>query len=246
VGIYNSVGWKLSNPWARTGPGSSNQIRMRVKIDRQNVLKTDRTELPDFITIGEWQMWHGSHNNWMEDDNVGQSYIFLLKGGEMRWVYPRDYRRDLDEKAQIEQLIRRPSSSPGPLVVRPLAFSGVGWDGGTIVAGAFAGLCLLAGGVMWARGCLWWGYGHVAVVLGLLVVLARLAFGWFAGEFGSVVCRVAQAVLSPGCVVVYLLSGEGHAGFGDMRDDLLMVGVSWASWIFLFWCWRQKIRGRPV
>jgi hypothetical protein len=245
MGIYNSAGWKLSNPWARTGPGLSNQIWRRVKIDRQNVLKTDRAELPDFISIGEWQMWHSRHNNWMEDRSVGQSYIFLLTGEEMRWVYPRDFQRDLEDKAQIEQLIRKPPSSAAPLVLRPLALSGAGRDWGTIVAGGLAGLCLLAGGAMWAHGRLGWIYGHEVGALGLLVVLARLVFGWFGGEFGSVVCRVAQAVLSPGCVAVYFLSGEGHAGFGDVRDDLLMAGVSWVSWLFLFWCWRQKVRGRP-
>lgn len=105
VDMLNRWGWQVADPGARTGPGSGNRIRLHLKIDE--VLRSDAVAAPATLTVPLWQMWHYSLGS-IRQQVVGTRGIFLLKGKDFQPTYHADFQRGLDERANVERLLRKP------------------------------------------------------------------------------------------------------------------------------------------
>ena len=103
VTMHNWIGWETKNPKARTRPGSKNELRLHVTLAEDGILKTNKKEFPQKFVIPLWKMWHYSLEGVKTDE--GEFYIFLLVGDKMERVYPRYFKRGLDERESIEALI---------------------------------------------------------------------------------------------------------------------------------------------
>ncbi len=67
-------------------------------------------------------------------------------------------------------------------------------------------------------------------------LLAVVIFGWYCSEnFSGRINRNAEmigyALVRPGHVVDSILSGNFHGGFGDWRDPIVKIGVSYFVWL---------------
>ena len=84
------------------------------------------------------------------------------------------------------------------------------------------------------------GFG---LVLFVLLSAAWFVFENFSGEFSETEGRAAQIALFPGWIVDVMVSGSYHGGFGDWRDYVVMVFVSWTAWMIpvalVWWSFRQ-------
>ena len=109
VKMHTWFGFETTNPKSRTGPGNSNELRWTVTLDSSRVLKTSKEKLPTEITIKLWKMWHMSLEG--AKSHEGKTYIFLLKGEDMQWVYPANFYRELDEMDEIKALLKTPAST---------------------------------------------------------------------------------------------------------------------------------------
>lgn len=105
VTMRNWIGWKTTNPKARTGPGSRNEIRLHIAVETNGVLKTDQRKFPSTLEVPLWRMWHYSLGSAKASE--GKTYIFLLKGEKMERVYEGYFQRDLSEKETIRHLIEK-------------------------------------------------------------------------------------------------------------------------------------------
>ena len=92
---------------ARTGPGLENEIRLHLAISE--VLQTDNDRLPRTLVVPLWKAWHYSLGD-IKDQATGSSGIFLLKGNDFRPAYPADFQRSLEDRAEIERLLRAPNA----------------------------------------------------------------------------------------------------------------------------------------
>jgi hypothetical protein len=93
----------------QTGPGRGNTIRFHLTVQKGAVLKTNSQTVPDHVLLPLWQAWHYSLAT-QRRIFEGQTYIFLLKGEDYKWVYPAGFNRPLSEKAKIEHLLKGPAS----------------------------------------------------------------------------------------------------------------------------------------
>lgn len=103
VKMYNGLGFETRNPRARTGPGGSNELRWRVKVERAGVLFTRNAHFPEELTIRLWKKWHMTRAG--AESHEGKTYVLLLKGDEMRWVCPQGFYRDPGELDAIKELL---------------------------------------------------------------------------------------------------------------------------------------------
>jgi hypothetical protein len=62
---------------ARTGPGLNNTIRLYVRLNREHVIKGKKSNIPEFIIVPEWQMWHMTLKD-AKEIMEGKTRIFLL------------------------------------------------------------------------------------------------------------------------------------------------------------------------
>jgi len=104
VTMYNDKGRQITNPFARTGPGKKHEIRFHISIEKGGILKTTKEVFPEKIVVPR----HGSLHLVLgqEKRHNGMTYIFLLKGEDLRPVYPPSYGLDLNSRSKIEKMIK--------------------------------------------------------------------------------------------------------------------------------------------
>lgn len=103
VDMIDGKGRPVRDPRARTGPGLENRMRFRLSVEE--VLFTREKKLPATLLVPLWQMWHYQLDH-MQHQVTGSKGIFLLKGGDFQPAYHVQFQRDLDERAEIERLLR--------------------------------------------------------------------------------------------------------------------------------------------
>lgn len=122
VSMHGADGREISDPKAKTGPGLPNEIRLHVTLDPKGVLKTNKSPLSAEITIPLWKMWHSTFER-VRSANEGKTYIFLLKGDDMGFVYPGGCQVGLGKRAEIEAFlaaaVANVSDLPAAAVVTP-------------------------------------------------------------------------------------------------------------------------------
>jgi hypothetical protein len=69
-----------------------------------------------------------------------------------------------------------------------------------------------------------------------MIVLLVCGVGWYwcdnpSGNIGWRVMEIGCAIVRPGHIVVALLSGNFHGGFGDWRDPFIKIGFSSFVWL---------------
>jgi len=93
VDMVDGQGKPVTDPQARTGPGSPNQIRYRLRIDR--IVASEATNVPATLVVPEWQMWHYSLGV-IQRSAIGTQRVFFLRGpdfqpaDEAQFSYPAD------------------------------------------------------------------------------------------------------------------------------------------------------------
>lgn len=105
VEMVDGKGRPLSNPEARTGPGSDNEIRLVLQV--QEVLRPREGKVPATIRVPLWTMWHYTLGH-IREATLGSESLFLLKGERHAPVYPMDFQRPLEERAEIQSLMVAP------------------------------------------------------------------------------------------------------------------------------------------
>jgi hypothetical protein len=90
-------------PIVDTGPGSKNRMRFNLRI--KELLFTRSPMLPPTLRVPLWSAWHYRLGS-MQEQVTGSTGIFLLKGDDYQPVYPAYFQRSLDERDEIERLLR--------------------------------------------------------------------------------------------------------------------------------------------
>ncbi|MGO1000984.1 hypothetical protein [Lysobacter sp. CA196] len=103
VDMVGGRGKPITDPRARTGPGSKNRMRFNLRI--KELLFTRSPALPPTLRVPLWSAWHYELGS-MREQVTGSTGIFLLKGDDYQPVYPADFQRPLDEREQIERLLQ--------------------------------------------------------------------------------------------------------------------------------------------
>lgn len=103
VDMVNGRGRPITDPQARTGPGSKNRMRFNLRV--QELLFTRSPAPPPTLRVPLWTAWHYELGD-IQEQVTGSTGIFLLKGGDYQPVYPADFQRPLDERKEIERLLR--------------------------------------------------------------------------------------------------------------------------------------------
>ncbi len=103
VDMVDGQGHQVTDPAARTGPGSDNQIRLHLVLDEAVFTRTG--PVPVRITVPLWQMWH--YDLGQIQRQVGQKSIFLLKGQKHTFepAYYNDFQRPRSEGRKIRKLV---------------------------------------------------------------------------------------------------------------------------------------------
>ncbi|WNH51271.1 hypothetical protein [Stenotrophomonas oahuensis] len=103
VDMVDGQGRQVTDPAARTGPGSDNQIRLHLVLDEAVFTRTG--PVPVRITVPLWQMWH--YDLGQIQRQVGQKSIFLLKGQKYTFepAYYNDFQRPRSEGRKIRKLV---------------------------------------------------------------------------------------------------------------------------------------------
>jgi len=102
VDMVDGKGRLLTDPESRTGPGSANQMRLHLEV--HEVIATRLPPVSRTIRVPLWMMWHYELGT-MQKHLTGQRGIFLLTGRDYQPVYPANFQRSLDERAEIQRLL---------------------------------------------------------------------------------------------------------------------------------------------
>ncbi|WP_282297597.1 hypothetical protein [Stenotrophomonas sp. PS02289] len=103
VDMVDGQGQPVTDPAARTGPDSDNQIRLHLVLD--DVVFSRTGPVPVRVTVPLWQMWH--YELGQIQRQVGQKSIFLLKGQKSAYypAYHEDFQRPRSEGRKIRKLV---------------------------------------------------------------------------------------------------------------------------------------------
>jgi hypothetical protein len=101
--IVDKKGTLLVGLNARTGPGLGNTLRYYVRVDRNHVIKGKKSDIPEFIFVPLWQMWHLPLE--YAKDEEGKKSIFLLNE-KFEPSSIREFTRPLSEQKEIERYVR--------------------------------------------------------------------------------------------------------------------------------------------
>lgn len=104
VDMVGADGQQVTDEKARTGPGLENEIRLRIRVPEDGVLKSSLKEFPRDLVVPIWRNWIHSLGQWKKEK--GQSLILFLKGSDHRPVTPAQFLRPATERQEIESLIR--------------------------------------------------------------------------------------------------------------------------------------------
>ena len=102
VDMIDGAGKEIKDRDAMTGPGLDNQIRLHLEI--REVLFSSAPRPPKQVMVRLWQAWHFTLGG-MQDDVMGNTSVFLLKGNDFNPVYPAGFERPLPEREEIEKLL---------------------------------------------------------------------------------------------------------------------------------------------
>lgn len=103
VDMIDGRGRPVHDPEARTGPGLDNQMRLHLEVDE--VIFDRAGSAPPTLIIPLWKMWHYQLGT-IREQVMGHRAIFLLKEDSQQ-VYPAFFQRSLDEREEIEALLRQ-------------------------------------------------------------------------------------------------------------------------------------------
>lgn len=112
VTMHTWFEFEIKDPKARTGPGKRNELKWTVILDPAEVLYSTQKTLPKELTIRLWKMWHMDLEG--AKHHEGKTYILLLKGDDLQWVYPAGFYQDLATRPEIEALLKTKPRPPGP------------------------------------------------------------------------------------------------------------------------------------
>jgi glycoprotein endo-alpha-1,2-mannosidase len=126
VEMIDRLGNQVSDPRARTGPGSWYTIRFHVEIVKEGLLKTNVVEVPEKLIINNWPGWINSLEQFKP--LVGEINIFLLKGPNFQMTYADGAQLPLNRKEEVLRLLK-PSE-------KVIAFY-YGWYGNPKTDGAY-------------------------------------------------------------------------------------------------------------
>ena len=106
VRMTDSKGRSITNPEARTGPGLHNTLYFDVAVEKHQVLKSTKSDIPARISIPLWQMLHLSLGSMKRD--IGRKSFFLLTE-DLEPVYPapENFQCSLGEEKKLKSLIRK-------------------------------------------------------------------------------------------------------------------------------------------
>lgn len=104
VDMLDSDGEPVSDNDATTGPGQDNTIRLHIKVNE--VITTTAKSTPDIIILELWNAWHYTLGQIKSSAN-DEKAIYLLKDSNYQIVYPGYFRRGLDEKSRIIDIINQ-------------------------------------------------------------------------------------------------------------------------------------------
>lgn len=109
VDMVDAQGRQVSDPEARTGPASRNQIRFH--LDVKHTLFTTARPPAQKVVVPLWQAWIYSLGQ-IRQAVEGNTSIFLLKGDHFEPAYPRDFERPVAQREEIEALLRALRKKP--------------------------------------------------------------------------------------------------------------------------------------
>jgi hypothetical protein len=104
VEMIDGAGREVTDLNGRTGFGYKNTIRLKVAVQRDGILKTNKADTPDMLTISLWKGWIDTLGDM--EYLKGKEYIFLLRGEDYQIVYPSGFFQELSKRNEIEQMIR--------------------------------------------------------------------------------------------------------------------------------------------
>jgi len=104
VDMIDGNGKEVTDRNGMTGPGLENEIRFHLHI--QEILFSSSPQPPKQVVVRLWKAWHYALGD-IQYAVVGQTSIFLLKGNDYEPVYPADFQRALQEREQIQALVKR-------------------------------------------------------------------------------------------------------------------------------------------
>lgn len=105
IDMVDGRGQPVTDPKARTGPGSKNRMRFHLRV--KHALYSRSGAVPPRLTVPLWSMWHYELQQ-MREIVSREDSIFLLKGERYEPAYPADFQRPMDERKRIEQLLATP------------------------------------------------------------------------------------------------------------------------------------------
>jgi hypothetical protein len=108
VEMVDGAGQPVTDPVARTGPGLDNRLLLFLQV--KDVLFTRAGRLPPVLMVPLWRMLH-SELGGMQEQVVGSTGVFLLRGQNFQPADPAHFQRGLDERPQIERLLASPGFS---------------------------------------------------------------------------------------------------------------------------------------
>lgn len=93
VDMVDGHGKPVTDPQARTGPGSPNRIRYLVHVDR--IVASEAADVPATLVVPEWPMWHYSLEQ-IQHGATGTQRVLFLRGPDFQpadiaqFSYPAD------------------------------------------------------------------------------------------------------------------------------------------------------------
>jgi hypothetical protein len=104
VDMVDGTGQEVTDLGGRTGFGYTNTIRLTVAVQRDGILKTNKADTPDMLTVSLWKEWIATLGDMQYLS--GKEYIFLLRGEDYQIVYPSGFYQELSKRNEIEKMIR--------------------------------------------------------------------------------------------------------------------------------------------
>ena len=109
--VRDQSGNLIADPKAGTGR-NGNDMRLFVRREPDGVLKSNKTDVPDDLQIDYGGIFF-LQLSMEQEHHIGKKYIFLLKGEDFMPTYHMLSFRPLEERSQIEQLLKNNEAQQG-------------------------------------------------------------------------------------------------------------------------------------
>jgi len=114
VDMIDGKGEEITDPSARTSPGSKNLIRLIVKVDE--VIVSNVKNVPDTLKVPLDPFMHYSLGQIKEThSSEGEKFLLLLKGSDFQPPFAGVFGRSLSEKDKIIELMKSNKSKHSDL-----------------------------------------------------------------------------------------------------------------------------------